>query len=83
MNVVYAPGLFYATALPLPVSHLIKLQPPVGISSAPRLQTKDFSRNRTSTCKFRLGPADQSTLRLGMTSSRCVINEDRNMLSLG
>lgn len=26
MNVVYAPGLFYATALPLPVSHLIKLQ---------------------------------------------------------
>lgn len=24
VNVVYAPGLFYATALPLPVRHLIK-----------------------------------------------------------
>lgn len=31
---VYAPGLFYATALPLPVSYLIKLQTPV---TSPRL----------------------------------------------
>lgn len=34
VNVVYAPGLFYAMALSLPVSHLIKLQSPV---ESPRL----------------------------------------------